>query len=116
VRELTQKDDPFKYRHPLNNTNPGDWEDPFKDVFVDEEGGEVIILLDLRGVAEEDVSIHMTNTSMHVKADRGKTKYKANIPLDIEINPESTKAIFNNGILEIKAPVKKEELDRIKTI
>lgn len=113
---MTRRDDPFKRRYPLNNPNPWDWEDPFKDVFVNEKKGEVVILLDLRGVDEEDVSIHINDSSVHIKADRGKMRYKADIPLDIVINPESTKAVFNNGILKIRAPMKKEELDRINTL
>lgn len=80
--------------------------EPFADVIVDEERGEIIITAEVPGIEKKDIKTSATGTSIEITAETEKRKYYKRIPLRVEIDPNSTKATYNNGVLEIKAKLK----------
>ncbi|MFH1774687.1 MAG: Hsp20/alpha crystallin family protein, partial [Methanobacteriota archaeon] len=86
--------------------------EPFTDVIVDEKNSEVIVTAEIPGVAKEDIRINAAEDSIEIRAETRDKKYHKNLPLAVEINPNSTNAKYNNGILEIKARLQKASLLR----
>lgn len=85
-----------------------DTREPFSDTIVDEKHKEMIVTLELPGVEKKDISLETTEEYIEVKADTEGRKYHKRINLEQEISPETAKASYNNGVLEIKAKLKKE--------
>jgi HSP20 family protein len=86
--------------------------EPFTDVIVDEKNSEVIVTAEIPGVAKEDIRINAAEDSIEIRAETEDKRYYKNLPLDVEIDPNSTNAKYNNGILEIKARLQKASLLR----
>lgn len=83
--------------------------EPFTDVIVDEKNSEVIVTAEIPGTAEEDIEMNAAENSIEIKADTKDKKYYKSLPLGVEIDPNSTSAKYNNGILEIKAKLKESK-------
>lgn len=83
--------------------------EPFSDVIVDEKNSEVIVTAEIPGTAEEDIEINAAENSIEIKAETKDKKYYKSLPLAVEIDPNSANTKYNNGILEIKARLKKSK-------
>jgi HSP20 family protein len=83
--------------------------EPYTDVIVDEKAGEVILTAEMPGIGKKDVKLHATEKELEIKAETEQRKYYKKVPLVREIDPEKTHSTYNNGILEIKAPLKGQE-------
>ncbi len=73
--------------------------EPFADVC--HEGDELRIVVELPGVSKEDIDLQTTERSMTVSVDTESRKYHKALKLPAEVDPESAKAEYNNGILEV---------------
>jgi HSP20 family protein len=73
--------------------------EPLTDVTVD--GNVVRITVELPGVVKEDIRLDGTETSVTVSADTETRKFRKTVPLPTKVDPDSAKAEYNNGILEI---------------
>lgn len=73
--------------------------EPLTDVCVD--GNVVRIVVELPGVTKEDIQLEGTETSMTVVVDTEARKFRKTVPLPSNVDPDSAKAEYNNGILEI---------------
>ncbi len=82
-------------------------EEPFTDVIRDDVKNEVIVTVEMPGVEKKDIKLEATENKIEIKAERGDRKYFKRVELDVEIDPRSTRAKYNNGILEAKAKVVK---------
>ncbi len=90
-------------------------EEPASDVV--DVGGEFIVVIDLPGVAKEDIEINATRDSVEIAAtkadkptqqkanyirrERGCASLKRVLALSEEIIPDKTEASFENGVLTI---------------
>lgn len=93
-----------------------DTREPFYDVIIDKDRNEAIVTLEMPGVEKKDIAIDATEETIEVKAETETRRYHQRIPLEMEIDPESARATYNNGVLEIKARLKEplKEGRRIK--
>ena len=73
--------------------------EPLTDVSVD--GNVVRITVELPGVTKEDIQLEGTETSVTVSVDTESRKFRKAVPLPTKVDPDSAKAEYNNGILEI---------------
>ena len=78
-------------------------------VDVDRENGRVRLLVEMPGVAKESIKIKATENRVRISAGNETKDYDAEIPLDAEVDPDSAKATYNNGVLDltfklVKAP------------
>lgn len=80
--------------------------EPYADVLVDEKRGELIVTAEMPGIEKKDVKLNATEKEIEISAETKDRKYHKKVPLKTEIDPEKTSATYNNGILEIKAPLK----------
>ena len=88
--------------------------EPFTD--VTQEEGLVRVVAELPGADKEDIVIDATGDSVSISVDAPEKKYKKTVALPCEIDPDSAKAEYNNGILEIcfKSLDKEKSAKRIK--
>lgn len=85
----------------------GDEREPFTDVITDEKTGEVIVTLEMPGIKKEDIELETGEDFLTVSAESEKRKYHKKVRLDEKIKPDTAKAKYNNGVLEIKAKLQK---------
>lgn len=83
-----------------------DEREPLVDISTTND--QVIIVLEMPGVKKEDLKIIASEDSIEVQSTDTKRKYHKTIELPKEVNIESAKSKFHNGILEITFNKKEE--------
>ena len=73
--------------------------EPIIDVFEDVD--HLLVLAELPGAAEEDISYEVKGNALNISS-RGSRKYRKEMSLPLEVDPNSIAATFNNGILQLK--------------
>ena len=74
---------------------------PMSEQFLDEKSGLLRLVVDMPGVEKEDIEISAAADSAVVKVEKGPRKYHAEVALKTEVEPETGKAEYRNGVLEI---------------
>ncbi len=72
---------------------------PLVDVM--ETDDEVQIIAEMPGVNKEDIDVSATEKSVEIKAEGENRKYYEVVDLPCEVIPDSAKARYNNGVLEV---------------
>lgn len=86
---------------------------PFTDV-IDEED-KVRIIAEVPGVNKDGIDVQVSETEAEIKAVGDKKRYHEKVDLENEVIPDSAKARYNNGVLEIELKKKKEaKIKKIK--
>jgi HSP20 family protein len=88
---------------------------PLIDVMETDEN--IHIIAEMPGINKEDIDLNASERSVEIKAEGENRKYYETIELPCEAIPESAKARYNNGVLEIvfkKAQAKKEDRKKIQ--
>ena len=63
---------------------------------------DIVFTIDMPGVAKKDIDINIEEHSITVKAENGgKRKYNYSRKFKPAVDPESAKATFTNGVLDI---------------
>jgi len=87
---------------------------PLVDVI--ETDDEIQVIAEMPGVNKEDIELNASETKLEIKAEGENRKYYEVVDLPDEVDPNSAKARYNNGVLEVilkrKHP-KKESKRRI---
>jgi HSP20 family protein len=84
-----------------NPTHKDGYRSPLSEQIVDEKSGTLRLVLDMPGVEKGDIDISVAEDKAIVKAERGERKYRSEVELKSEIEPDSGKAEYRNGVLEI---------------
>jgi len=82
-----------------------------------ETDDEVHVIVEMPGVSKEDIDLNASETKLEIKAEGENRKYFEVVNLPCEVIPESAKARYNNGVLEVilkKKYPKKEKKKKIK--
>ncbi|MDG6903140.1 MAG: Hsp20/alpha crystallin family protein, partial [Nitrososphaerota archaeon] len=79
---------------------------PISEQLVDEKNGLLRIILEMPGVEKEDIRVDATEESAGIAAERGEKHYRADLALKAPVKPESGKAEYKNGMLEISFSLK----------
>ena len=79
---------------------------PLSEQILDERNKLLRLLLDMPGVEKGDIKVDATDEGAVVVAENGNRKYRAEIVLKAEVRPDSGKAEYKNGVLEISFPLK----------
>ncbi len=78
--------------------------EPMVDVM--EEDDKITVVAELPGVKKENVKVKVGKDYVEIRASNGKKYYKR-VRLPAKVKPETAKANFNNGVLEVV--IEKEE-------
>lgn len=84
-----------------------DEREPLTDVI--EDNASVAITMELPGVEKQDINVHMTEDRLEISVDNDRRKYHKRVRLPAKVDPSTTKATYNNGILDVT--VQKKEKD-----
>lgn len=74
--------------------------EPYTDVF--DEGEEVVVLAELPGVDAADIKVEVHGDVLSLRAESAKRKYAKELLLPAEVEQETMKMSYSNGILEIR--------------
>jgi HSP20 family protein len=79
---------------------------PISEQVVDDRNGNLRIILEMPGVEKDDIRVDATEESAMITAERGDRRYRAELGLRAPVRPESGKAEYKNGMLEISFSLK----------
>jgi len=71
-------------------------------VDVQETDNEVQITAEVPGVKKEDIDLEVTGNTLIIKVEGKDRKYYKEVELPAEVDPDSAKASYNNGVLDIQ--------------
>lgn len=74
--------------------------EPLLDII--DEGDSLSILVELKGVKKEDISVSAKAEEVTISVNNNATIYSRNIALPTLVDPSKGKAKYNNGVLQIK--------------
>ena len=110
---------------PVAHFAPRIWE-PAVDIYETEK--DFVVVIELAGVKQEEISVAVESTSLLVKGDRRETStssrksyhqmeihtgpFEKLVALPAPVNPEQTKAYYEDGLLRIVLPKVKQEPNR----
>jgi HSP20 family protein len=125
VREIERKFEPFGWPRGFSHTFPKEVEEvawiPEAEYY--EKDGRLVVRTDLPGLSKEDVKVEIANERLiiygerkrereekgeyFVRSERAYGSFYRTFALPEGVNPETVKATFNNGVLEVTlaAPV-----------
>jgi len=77
---------------------------------------DVAVTVEIPGVEKSDIDLNVTNDTLEIKVDAAQRKYQKNVNLPCDVKPNTTKATYKNGILDvvIKRKEKKKPGDGYK--
>lgn len=78
-----------------------DWREPFVTSVFDEDKNVIRVTAELPGVTKENIDIETYEDGLKLEALGEERKYRTELPVDVELDPETAEARYNNGILEI---------------
>ena len=93
----------------MSQNNPGVIEADLSDksgarkTFIDilEAEDKIHVVVEMPGVNKEDISLDSNGTSLDIKASSEDRKYSEHVELPARVLPDSAKATYNNGVLEV---------------
>ena len=88
--------------------------EPLADITITDK--EVKVVLEMPGVNKEHIKINVNDNSVEVNSNDPQRKYHEVIDLPPEVNIETAKSTYKNGILEIIFNKKKESQTKGKDI
>jgi len=90
-------------------TNPitGDgFRSPINEQVVDDKNGVLRLLLEMPGVEKQDIQVDATEDRAVITAESSSKKYRAELGFKVPVRPDSGKAEYKNGMLEISFSLK----------
>ena len=74
--------------------------EPLVDVMEEDE--DVVVVAELPGVEREDIDLHITYDELVISVDTTKRRFHKELRLPARVDPNSAKASYKNGVLEIR--------------
>jgi HSP20 family protein len=90
--------------------------EPLVDTRFNEKENTLVITAEMPGITKEDVKVSMEEGTVTIHAEKGNKKYHTELPVEKELDTDSTKASYINGILELKIQFKKSPKPKSKEI
>jgi HSP20 family protein len=90
--------------------------EPLVDSSINEKENTMIITAEMPGITKEDVKVTMEEGLVKIHAEKGNKKYHTELPVDKELDEDTTKASYINGVLELRIQFKKPLKPKSKEI
>jgi len=78
----------------------GEGREPLTDVINGEK--EVTVIAELPGIERKDIKLDAKEKSVTIDVSTPDRKYHKNLELPCEVKPDSSKASYKNGVLEVR--------------
>lgn len=100
-------------RRPSKMIEVSEEREPLVDVIEEED--KVRVVAEVPGVSKEEINLDVVDNKLRISTT-GKIKYYKEVPLDVPVDPDTSKATYTNGILEVtlKKKGEKKEGKKIK--
>jgi len=99
-----------KGRKRLGGRESEEGREPLTDVIKEDE--DITVIAEVPGVEKEDIDLSTKPDELTIKVDDAKRKYFKRIDLPAEVDTESAKATYKNGVLEVKLKRREKEKSR----
>lgn len=73
--------------------------EPLVDVFEEED--VIKVVAEVPGVEKDDINLNATERKLVIKVDTPQRKYYKEVDLPADVDPQSAKATYKNGVLEV---------------
>lgn len=83
--------------------------EPLIDAIVDEKEKILKLIAEMPGVEKKDINVVVEGKTVHIDAEHGEKKYHGNAPIRHEVDEDSVKATYTNGILELVFKLKEQK-------
>ena len=83
---------------------------PLKDTNFDAKENALTITAEMPGISKQDAKLGRTSNDSR----KGRQKYHAELPVDGELNADTAKATYTNGILELKIKIRESPKQKSK--
>lgn len=80
--------------------------EPFVDVVVNDKDQTLKVVAEMPGVQKEDIELQATEDSLSITAKNADRAYETTVPLNAKVDPNSAKASYRNGVLEVVLKLK----------
>ena len=90
--------------------------EPLVDAILDEKQNTLVITAEMPGITKEDIKIHLGQGEVTIDAEKGEKKYHKTIPVEHELDENSAKAEYTNGIVELKIKLKVPSKKKAKEV
>lgn len=87
----------------------GEWE-PLIDVF--EHDDEVAVIVSVPGVKKEEIGLYAAGDRLTISINNPELRYHKEIFLPTEVDPESARATYKNGVLEVRLKTVTKKLSK----
>lgn len=78
------------------------------ETVFDEDEEEITLYVDMPGVTAEDIDIQSTTETIKISAETETRNYNVTRQLPIRVNPETSTAEYQNGVLQVTLDVEEE--------
>jgi HSP20 family protein len=75
--------------------------EPLVDVSVDEKEGTVKVVVEMPGADKESMKVNATEEHAAITANNSGKPYSAEVPLSVNVDPNTADASYTNGILQV---------------
>lgn len=75
--------------------------EPLVDVSVDEKEGTVKIVAEMPGADKSSIKVNATEDHVTITANNSGKPYSSEVPLGVEVDPNTADASYTNGILQV---------------
>lgn len=90
--------------------------EPLVDTSYDEKDNSTTITAEMPGISKQDIKLEVADGLVTIHAEKGDKKYHTEIPVEDELDQDSAKATYTNGILELKIKSKRSPRPKPKEI
>lgn len=90
--------------------------EPFTSSIINEKDNELNITAEMPGIGKEDIEVNATENEVVIKAESNGRKYYKELNTPTQVDPDSAKAKYNNGVLEVTLSLKEPPRTKGKKI
>jgi HSP20 family protein len=84
-----------------NTKTPDGFRSPIVEQMVDEKEGTLRLVVELPGIEKQDIQLSALEDKVSIQAEDADRKYRVEVELQREIDPESGNATYRNGLLDV---------------
>lgn len=89
---------------------------PLVDINLNEKENVLIVTAEMPGIAKQDVKVEFEEGLITIHAEKGEKRYHTEVPINTELDADSAKASYTNGILELKINLKKAPKSKVREV
>ncbi len=88
--------------------------EPVYEQFVKSNTDELIVTAEMPGIERNDIELNVSDSKLVISTPNAERRYKAEVDLEAQVDPQSAKAFYKNGILTVTLRVKGKSNKGIK--